>query len=510
MNATSHNKSVIYVFLTILVAAAAGVLCLWGCKRHSEGEQAPPPAITVFAAASTTEALGEIAAQFRRETGIEVRLNFAASSTLAKQIEAGALADVFLSADQEWMDYLAGKNLLRAGSRLDLLGNELVLIAGKDGPTTVKMEKGFDLASCFKGRLAVGDPSNVPAGKYAQQAMESLGWWDALKGRLAPAADVRSALRLVEVGEASVGIVFATDAAASKKVTVIGVFPPDSHKPILYPVALTAGASPAAERFLHALRGEPARQVFLRHGFIFVPKTAATDATTPPAQTQDIGSAVMLSLKVALWCVAAVTLPGIALGWLLARRKFAGKNVLNALVHAPLVLPPVVIGYVALLTLGRYGPVGRWLDAMGVHLAFTWQGAVVVAAVMAMPLMVRAVRLAIELADVRLEQAAATLGASPFRVFATVTLPLAMPGVVSGLVLAFARALGEFGATITFVGNIEGQTRTLPLAIYSLTSRPGGESSAMTLVLASLGLSLGALLVSEMLAGRLRTRLAVA
>jgi molybdate transport system permease protein len=217
----------------------------------------------------------------------------------------------------------------------------------------------------------------------------------------------------------------------------------------------------------------------------------------------------MLSLKVALWCVAAVTVPGIALGWLLARRNFAGKNVLNALVHAPLVLPPVVIGYLALLTLGRQGPVGRWLDAMGVHLAFTWQGAVVAAAIMAMPLMVRAVRLAIELADTRLEQAAATLGASPLRVFATVTLPLAMPGVVSGLVLAFARALGEFGATITFVGNIEGQTRTLPLAIYSLISCPGGESSAMTLVLASLGLSLGALLVSEALAGRLRRRVAV-
>jgi molybdate transport system permease protein len=417
---------------------------------------------------------------------------------------------VFLSADQEWMDYLAGKNLIRKDSRLDLLGNELVLIAAKDGPKSVKMEKGFDLAASFEGRLAVGDPASVPVGMYAQQAMENLGWWAALKGRLAPTADVRSGLRLVEVGEARVGIVYATDAATSKKVTVIGVFPADTHKPILYPVALTAGASPAAERFLRALQGEPAKQVFLRYGFIFVPKTAATGPATSSAQTQDIGPAVMLSLKVALWCVAAVTVPGIALGWLLARRNFAGKSVLNALVHAPLVLPPVVIGYVALLTLGRYGPVGRWLDAMDIHLAFTWQGAVVVAAVMAMPLMVRAVRLAIELADVRLEQAAATLGASPLRVFATITLPLALPGVVSGLVLAFARALGEFGATITFVGNIEGQTRTLPLAIYSLTSCPGGESSAMTLVLASLGLSLGALLVSEALASRLRARLAVA
>ena len=483
MNSIPHNENVRYVFLTVLVAAATGMLCLCGCKRHGEGEQAPPQAITVFAAASTTEALGEITDQFRRDTGIEVRLNFAASSTLAKQIEAGATADVFLSADQEWMDYLAGKNLLRTGSRLDLLGNELVLIAGKDGPMTAKMEKGFDLASCFKGRLAVGDPSNVPAGKYAQQAMESLGWWDALKGRLAPAADVRSALRLVEVGEASVGIVFATDAAASKKVTVIGVFPADSHKPILYPVALTAGASPAAERFLQALRGEPARQVFLRHGFIVVPKTAATGAATSPAPTQEIGPAVMLSLKVALGCVAAVTVPGIALGWLLARRNFVGKNVLNALVHAPLVLPPVVIGYLALLALGRYGPVGRWLDTMGIHLAFTWQGAFVAAAIMAMPLMVRAVRLAIELADARLEQAAATLGASPLRVFATVTLPLALPGVVSGLVLAFARALGEFGATITFAGNLPGSTQTLPLAVYVALQNNVGGAIALSLIL---------------------------
>jgi molybdate transport system substrate-binding protein len=204
------------------------------------------------------------------------------------------------------MDYLAVKNLLRKDSRMDLLGNDLVLVAARDGPKAVRMEKGFDLASCFKGRLAMGDPTHVPAGKYARQAMESLGWWEALKGRLAPTADVRSALQLVEVSEASVGIVFATDVAASKKVTVIGVFPSDSHKPILYPVVLTTGASPAAEQFLQALRGEAARQVFLRHGFVFVPKTIAAGATTSSAQAQDIASAVTLVLRGLL---------GVPIGW---------------------------------------------------------------------------------------------------------------------------------------------------------------------------------------------------
>ena len=217
--------------------------------------------------------------------------------------------------------------------------------------------------------------------------------------------------------------------------------------------------------------------------------------------------ALWLSLRVAGWSVA-VSLPfGIAAAWLLARKSFPGKIVLDGLIHLPLVLPPVVVGYGLLLLLGRTGPVGRWLDAwFGITLAFTWQGAAVAAAVMAFPLMVRAIRLSLEALDRRLEQAAATLGASPLRTFLTITLPLAAPGLVVGCVLAFARSLGEFGATIMLAGNIAGQTRTLPLAIYTEVQTPGGEAAALRLAILSVGLALAALLASEIVARRLRRR----
>lgn len=217
--------------------------------------------------------------------------------------------------------------------------------------------------------------------------------------------------------------------------------------------------------------------------------------------------ALWLSLRVAGWSVA-VSLPfGIAVAWLLARKHFPGKIVLDGLIHLPLVLPPVVVGYGLLLLLGRTGPVGRWLDTwFGVTLAFTWQGAAVAAAVMAFPLMVRAIRLSLEALDRGLEQAAATLGASPLRTFLTVTLPLATPGLVVGCVLAFARSLGEFGATIMLAGNIAGQTRTLPLAIYTEVQTPDGEAAALRLAALSVGLALAALLASEIVARRLRRR----
>jgi molybdate transport system permease protein len=219
-------------------------------------------------------------------------------------------------------------------------------------------------------------------------------------------------------------------------------------------------------------------------------------------------AALGLSVKVALCCTLAVLAPGVGCGWLLARRTFFGKSVVDALIHLPLVLPPVVPGYLLLVLLGREGPLGRPLhELFGITLAFTWQGAVIASAVMALPLMVRAVRLAIELVDRRTEQAAATLGAGPWRVFGTITLPLALPGILAGMVLAFSRSLGEFGATITFVGNIPGETQTLPLAIYAVTQQPGGEAPALRLVVISIALALAALIASEWLARRAGRRL---
>lgn len=220
---------------------------------------------------------------------------------------------------------------------------------------------------------------------------------------------------------------------------------------------------------------------------------------------------MLLSLKVAASCLLVVSVPALALGWLLARRQFPGRALVDGLVHLPLVLPPVVPGYLLLVVLGQQGVVGGWLyQTFGIALAFNWKGAVVASAVMGLPLMVRAVRLSIELIDIRYEQAAATLGASPWRVFTHVTLPLAWPGVLTGMVLAFTRSLGEFGATITFVGNIAGETQTLPLAIYSATQQPGGDGPALRLVCLSLGLALAALLACDVFERRARRRFGVA
>ena len=218
--------------------------------------------------------------------------------------------------------------------------------------------------------------------------------------------------------------------------------------------------------------------------------------------------ALGLSLKVAAACVI-ISLPfGLATAWLLARHDFPGKGLFDSLVHAPLVLPPVAVGYVLLVLLGRRGPIGGWLyDMFGVTLIFTWQGAALASAVMAFPLMVRAIRLSLELIDRRMETAARTLGAGRLRVAATITLPLSLPGILTGMMLAFTRSLGEFGATITFVANIPGETRTLPLALYTLVQSPGGEAGALRLMVISLVLALAALGVSEMLARRMAARL---
>ncbi len=219
-------------------------------------------------------------------------------------------------------------------------------------------------------------------------------------------------------------------------------------------------------------------------------------------------NALALSLKVGLLSTLCCLPPGVFFGWLLARKQFWGKAILDAVLHLPLVLPPVVVGYLLLTALSRKGLIGRWLeDSLGIQLAFTWQGAALAAAVVSFPLMVRAIRLAVELVDARLEQAAANLGANPGRVFRTITLPLAMPGIVTGTVLCFARSLGEFGATITFVGNIAGQTRTMPLAIFTAIQSPGGDSAALRLMLISVLLSLAALVISEYLSRKATKRL---
>ncbi len=244
--------------LLALVLSPAGGACA-----------ADRPAITVFAAASLTDALQEVSGDFTAAESIPVRLSFAASSALARQIESGAPADVFFSADLEWMDELEARGLIRADSRRDALGNRLVLVAPADSGIELRIAPGFALAAALgTGRLATGDPDAVPVGRYARAALEHLGAWPGVANRLVRADNVRAALTLVDRGEAPLGIVYATDARIDPRVRVVDVFPADSHPPIRYPIALTTAARPDAARFMAFLASPAADAAFKRHGFV--------------------------------------------------------------------------------------------------------------------------------------------------------------------------------------------------------------------------------------------------
>ncbi len=224
--------------------------------------------LLVFAAASLTDVLGEIGTAYAAENGQRVEFSFAASSTLARQIEAGAGADAFISADLDWMDYLQARNLVDRATRTDIAGNRLVLVAPADSAIELRIGPGFGLAAALgPGRLATGDPESVPVGRYARSALTTLGVWNEVADRLVRTENVRSALAFIARGEASLGIVYATDALVEKRVRIVATFPADSHLPIVYPAAATTAARPGAREFVAALRGEPAQALLRKYGF---------------------------------------------------------------------------------------------------------------------------------------------------------------------------------------------------------------------------------------------------
>jgi molybdate transport system substrate-binding protein len=256
----------------VLIAIGAALLS-GGAARAQE------PPLLVFAAASLKNALDEISAAWTKQSGAAVRVSYAASPTLAKQIEQGAPADLFIAADLDWMDYVDGKGLVRAGTRQNLLGNALVLVAGKDWKRgEVKIEANFSLAALLGyGRLAIASTAAVPAGKYAKAALTKLGVWTTVADKLAEAENMRAALAFVARGEAPLGIVYRTDAAAEPNVFVVGTFPADTHPPIVYPAAVLTGAKHSqAEAFRRYLAGPEARQIFGRHGFAVLAPPSAT------------------------------------------------------------------------------------------------------------------------------------------------------------------------------------------------------------------------------------------
>jgi molybdate transport system substrate-binding protein len=243
--------------------------CL-GCRQQS----AAPTPITVFAAASTTELVNEAAAEFQRRFRVEVRTSFGASSTLARQIEAGAPCDIYLSADPRWVDELQRKGLVVGSTRRDLMTNELVLIAPRGRSLPVRFERTFDFARALPGRLAMADPTHVPAGDHARQALEALGWWKDIEARVLPAGDVRQALRLVEQGEAEAGIVYRTDVETSTRCEVVAAIPANLHEPISYVVAVCRGS--AADAFSQFLFSPAVAEMIRRHGFIPIEHFAAS------------------------------------------------------------------------------------------------------------------------------------------------------------------------------------------------------------------------------------------
>jgi molybdate transport system substrate-binding protein len=257
---------------TLLAGWLAGSLGLSSAQAQNKD-------LVVFAAASLKTALDEIAANWAKDTGKPApKISYAASNALARQIESGAPADLFLSADLDWMDYAAGKHLIRAETRVSLLANRIVLIAPKESPGTIELKPGVDLAAMLgSGRLAMGHVEAVPAGKYGKAALEKLGAWDKVKDRVAQADNVRAALLLVSRGEAPLGIVYATDAAADPQVRIVGTFPESSHPPIVYPVAVTRdSAHPDAQAFLGYLRGTGAKSAFEKQGFTVLNKAASS------------------------------------------------------------------------------------------------------------------------------------------------------------------------------------------------------------------------------------------
>ena len=442
-------------------AVLAAVLLL---AAPSRGEE-----VRVYAAASLMDALTEIAAQ----SDERVIFNFAASSTLARQIAEGAPCDVFVSADEIKVQSL---------STFPLLTNKLAVVVARDADFT-------DLPSVRS--LAIAEPSLVPAGIYAREYLAANGLWETLAPKIIPTDNVRAAMYAVESGNADAAIVYVTDTRVSKRVRVAHLI--DDGPEIVYPVAVL---TQRGQRFAELLRSEKAQRVFQAHGFGIAGEGAGATLSAPrshPHLSSFIfhpSSIFWLTIRVAALAALLILPPGLAVAWLLARYRWRGKSLVETIVALPLVMPPVATGLILLRLFGRNGPFGA-LDVV-----FTWRAVVLAMMVMSFPLLVRAARVAFEEVNPRLEGVARTLGASSARVFATITLPLAARGIIGGLLLAFARALGEFGATILVAGNIPGRTTTLSLAIYN-SVQLGRDDEAFRLLLYSVIAAFAAVWLAE-------------
>lgn len=482
--------------------AALPLLAVLGGERAGAQQAESDGDLLVLAASSLQDVLPAVGTAWLERGGAPVRFSFAATSRIAPQA-LQARGDVFFSADWSWMQWLRARGAVREGSVRDILGNELVVVvpAGEPPPRDPA-----DLAALSPLALA---GENVPAGRYGREALEAEGQWEAVRDQVVRGGSVRGALEWVARGEAAAGIVYRTDALVEPRVEIAFSFAPEGHQPIRYPAAVleSSDRTELARAFLEFAAGPVAEEIYRQAGFRVGPPGDVTFLPPAAAATPGVWSAIRLSLLVALLATVAGLVPAVALGWVMARRDFPGKTLLSTVVLAPLVVPPVVTGFLLLSVLGSQTLVGGWLAGLGIPVPFTLLGAAVAAFVVGLPLYVISVRGAFEAVDPHYEEVSWTLGSPPRKTFFRVTLPLAVPGIAAGAVLAFARALGEFGATVVLAGNVEGSTRTIALAVYTLLESPAGGDATWVLVAASVALSLAALLGFEALSRRQRNRL---
>ena len=455
----------------------------------------------VLAASSLQDVLPVVARAWDAQGGVPVRFNFDATSRLAPQVVRGAPADVFVSADDVWMRWLEERGGVDGPSIRRVATNQLVFVVPTGGPDPPGAPA--SIAQADLARIALAG-ENVPAGRYARAALESVGAWSSVQPRVVRGGSVRGTLEWVARAEADGGIVYRSDALAEERVSLAFSFEGEDFPQPAYSGAIASRTEfrETAEAFLEFLSSAEAAALFSASGF--GPASAGGTVAQTPASASalvspglDPWSAVRLSLIVALSAVLLGLVPAVAMGWLLARKDFLGKSFVSMIVMAPLVVPPVVTGFLLLSVLGRDSALGGLLAAIGLPIPFTLLGATLAALVVGFPLYVMAIRAVFDTVDRRFEEVSWTLGVPRAPTFRRISLPLALPGIAAGAVLAFARALGEFGATVVLAGNMEGETRTIALAVYSLLESPSGRGATWLLVIASVVLSLVALLGFE-------------
>lgn len=448
-----------FSFLQFLALLGA-TLCAPGAFASPGVAQGP----RVLVASSLREVAQGLDAQWQAEGGEPLVISTAASGDLARQVIAGARADLILSADIRWMLELRSRDLLTDGSATVFAQGGLCVVAPKGAAPGDSFR--VEWIGAGEARLPLPSSEAVPLGRYAKRWLESIGRWQAVEGRITGVPDARAALAAVEAGAAPMGIVYLADARRSDSVEILYSVPLDQAPAVEAALGLPKrntvdGAGTRLRELLllpagaHSIRSaglEPLQR----------PLSGEPDdgGAAPGTHPSVLGPVLWVSIKVALAVVLLDFFPALAMAWLLARRRFWGRSVLEALVHLPLILPPTAVGWLLLLALGKGGPLGSF------DLLLTFPGAVLAGGVVSFPLFVRPMRAALEGVDPRLESMARSLGLGPLRAFCSVTLPLAARGIGAGVLLGMGRALGEFGATVLVAGSLLGETRTLSMAVF--------------------------------------------